>query len=378
MTHPTSYGGTYQFQNGDPNAPPPLDYIKQQFDQAQGPDALEKVLALFQQTDPKPTYAAVREALAAAAANPEDSDAQHQARKQLERLIQWERRPRALKASEIDEQPPPALLTAAGQEGPLLVSGMVVTLSGAGGTGKSHLALQIALQFAAANEELSSPDDLWMTAAGPALICTYEDATGQTRKILLQQADRLGCPGALERIYVHNLAGLPLFGPPEGSSYNTRPVHLIGWDMLAEAAKEVKPRLVVIDPALSAYVGEANTAASVREFVVALAQLASQHNAAVLLVAHSTKQARADGDPFDPGQVSGSAAWQDAARAGLVLTRNDHDRWTLAISKANYGPSFLLAELKKDGRAFRAVDSPAWKTKNGQPTTNESDDYSDI
>ena len=53
-------------------------------------------------------------------------------------------------------------------------------------------------------------------------------------------------------------------------------------------------RLVVIDPALSAFVGQSNDAAPVREFLTALAVEAAKPNAGVLLIAHSNKTARSD------------------------------------------------------------------------------------
>ena len=376
-SHNTAYPNTLtnsdasEWQNGDPHARPPWEISKQRLDQAllQGKfDEAEKELALCQPTEQKPTLAACRQALTVA--NSDNLNAQYQALEKVATLIQWERRPQARTAHEIDDDPPTSLLTAAGQNGPLLIAGSVAILSGAGGTGKSRLALQIALQFAAANEDGPSPDQLWKTAAGPVLVATYEDDPAITTERLRQQADRLECPGALGRVHVLDLAGWPLFGPGEAQSYNSRPSRLLGFDVLAEEAEKIGPGLIVIDPALSAFVGESNAAAPVREFVATLAQLASKHNSAVLLVAHSTKAARSkqneETDPFDAGQVSGSAAWQDAARAGLVLTR-DGDFWTLAISKSNYGPAFIKARIKQVGHAFRVADIPIWRSKDDGP-----------
>ena len=362
-----------EWQHGDPDAPPPLETLKKRALEALDKgdtDALDRVLAdartLCDATSQdKPTRETVHKAFAAVEVQYPDS--LRPAISQLATLIQWERRPKARTVYEINDPQPVPLLTAAGQDGPLLVPGTVATLSGAGDIGKSRLALQTALQFAAANEQGPTPyRRLWEATAGSALVCTYEDAPAITRERLRQQADRLECTGALGRVHVLDLTGWPLFGPGEAQSYNSRPSRLPGFDVLAEEAEEIAPRLIVIDPALSAFVGESNAVAPVREFVAALAQLASRHNAAVLLVAHSTKAARSkqngETDPFDAGQVSGSAAWHDAARAGLVLTR-DGDGWTLAISKSNYGPAFLKAELEPDGAAFSATDSPVWRGK---------------
>ena len=88
-----------------------------------------------------------------------------------------------------------------------------------------------------------------------------------------------------------------------------------GWWNLWSEARRIKPRLIVIDPALAAYVGEANAAAPVREFLTALATEAAQLNTGVLLLAHSNKAARSSKhqkpkpeDLLDPGQVGGTLA----------------------------------------------------------------------
>ena len=389
MTNPQrSYRDAPEWQNGDPHAPLPLEILKGRALEAlekSDTDALDKVLAdalaLCNQADEdQPSYEAVRQAFAAIKL--EDPDTLRPAVEQLTALLQWKRRPTARAVDEINDPQPTILLTAAGQDGPLLTAGMVATLSGAGGTGKSKLVLQIALQIAAANECGPTPDKLWEATAGPVLVCTYEDAARMTADYLRQQAERLNCHRGLAHVKVLDLAGYPLFGPGEAQSYNTRPSRLFGFHVLAGAAEKIGPRLIVIDPALFAYVGEANATSPVREFVAALAQLASQHNAAVLLVAHSTKGARLSNsnskpDLFDAGQMSGSAAWHDAARACLVLTRETDDMtsWTLAVAKANYGPSFIKTSLKYKHPVFRAADSPAWKDKDGQPTTQEDNPY---
>ena len=110
--------------------------------------------------------------------------------------------------------------------------------------------------------------------------------------------------------------GWPLFGPAadgrSGAFYHARPEQLIGWEPMEAAVGGLEPRLIVIDPVLAAYVGEPNSAPPVREFLGALASLAREHSAGVLVLTHSTKAAHSQRggikpDPFEPGQVAGSA-----------------------------------------------------------------------
>ena len=181
----------------------------------------------------------------------------------------------------------------------------------------------------------------------------------------------------LGRIYVLDLLGRPLFGPMSvpgrSASYNAPPGPLSGWSDLWLAAASIGPGLIIIDPALSAFSGESNAAAPVREFLGALALRAKTLGTGVLLTAHSNKAARGGiQDPYDPGQVGGSAAWVDGARGVLAMTRaqsEDDDEGTqtselqLAVAKSNYGPSLVtvgLSSIRAGGGAivgFRADGS---------------------
>lgn len=389
MTNPQhSYSDAPEWKNGDPDARPPLEVIRDRVLEALNkgdPDTLDFALALCDQTDPTPTRKAVREAFAKVST--QSPDGLSPAVAQLKSLIRWECRPRPRAFADIDNAKPPALISATEQQGPLLSAGMVGILAGAGGTGKSKLATQLALSFARAEDgqEAKSIDGLWQVVGGPVLFASYEDSPAYSHSRLLAQitAHEIEADHALKRI--HNLdlsAGWPLYGPPEGGTYAQRPGPLPGFALLQEAVEEIKPRLVIIDPALYAFVGEANAAGPVREFVGALASLAHKLAAAVLVLAHSTKGTRSnrqDDDPFDAGQISGSAAWHDAARAVLVLTREKDDPplWRLAIAKANHGPSFILTYLRETGDRLGFVsamkDGPKWQTKDGQPITAQED-----
>ena len=265
-------------------------------------------------------------------------------------------RPMPVPVPEVTGDRPRRLLSLAGKGGALLSVGGVLLLAGEGGIAKSPLALHVALGMAA--QRLPYGDlhgGLFTGSGGPALIATYEDAAPVVADRLRKLADVAGGLGdALEQVHVLALAGWPLYGPGEGGLYNARPAELEGWAVLADAIRSVKPRLVVIDPALAAYAAEANHAAAVREFVTALTLIATQAQCGVLLVAHSTKEARRTArshyDPFDPGHVAGSTHWTDAARGVLTLTydqRKDHapGARVLAVSKANYGPARLAVTV---------------------------------
>ena len=285
---------------------------------------------------------------------------------------------------DVTECRPERLLSAAGKGGALLTVGNLLVLAGEGGIAKSPLSLAVALGMAdrharrqthggprtgAAIEAGGYGDlhgGLFEGAGGPALIVTYEDTAGDVAYRLRTLAGKWWPTGDRARAAlanVHVLAGVgPLFGPApsqdgEGPAfYNARPGPLDGWADLWRGASGIDGlRLVVIDPAMAAYVGNANDPGPVREFYGALAERAAALQLGVLLVAHTNKASRTNRssqkpDVYDPGAVSGSTHWTDAARGALHLAYDpdDDDRAgarVLAVSKANYGPSRIRVDL---------------------------------
>ena len=280
---------------------------------------------------------------------------------------------RAVPLSEIDhtDRPRP-ILVAYGHPGAVAVAGCVTVLAGEGGVAKSALALTLALGMAALSDyEHGDIGRMFHAPAGsPVLLATWEDAPAVTawraRHLarILDDGEHPDAPAHAALGGVHLLEmRAPLFGPVD--AYQRRPVELDGLKDLRAAAWTLRPALVIVDPALDAYVGEANGPAPVREFIRALARLGAEIGAGVLLVAHSTKEARRakDFDLANPGHVGGSAAWFDAARGVLTLTRAAEGRRILTIAKANYGPAYLsltLNTLTAEGGAvvgFEAADT---------------------
>ena len=233
-------------------------------------------------------------------------------------------------------------------------------LAGEGGVGKSALAGEIALAVAG---NARAGGLLAVHGGGPVLWVTYEETPGELAARLKTRARAVGVNA--RNVHVLDMrGGWPLFGPgADGRSsafYHARPEQLIGWEPMEAAVGGLEPRLIVIDPVLAAYVGEPNSAPPVREFLGALASLAREHSAGVLVLAHSTKAARSQRggtkpDPFEPGQVAGSAAWTDGVRGALSFAygSDDDGNRLLSIVKANMGP----ARIQCDAKPMRAEES---------------------
>ena len=277
--------------------------------------------------------------------------------------------PKRQNVTQVSSILPKAMLTCTNRSGAVLSEGQICLLSAEGGIGKTALAVSIALAVAMADgigEKQQLHGQVFDGYGGHVLYATYEDPLpilARMLRVLITTWDSGNEPRhaeVLDKISLLDLSGWPLFGPDadRGGSYNSRPGPLPGWTALWREAADAGARLIVLDPALAAYVGEANAPAPVREFLSAIAQEAGRIGAAVLLLAHSTKAARnMQAEAFDPGVVAGSGAWADGVRGVLTMGWNDKEtgQRVLRVPKANWGPSRISIGLN----AIRHTDSNA-------------------
>ena len=351
-----------------------------------------------------------------ARANPDDVEGIRAVREALRNLDGAETqaldnadRRQPLPVTQLDEDWPPTLLRAAGLGGALLTAGEILVVAGDGGIGKSTLLASTLLGIAGRESTGMGPlpSGIFEAAPGPVLYAAHEDRAAVLGSIARwaatsgpwANASDDARRAAYERFHVLEMRARPLYGPGVGGSYNVRPDRLPGWADLWEAAAAIRPVVVVVDPALSAYVGNSNDAAPVREFLDAMRREAEDVGCGLILAAHSIKSARRTRgnekpDPFDVGQVGGSAAWVDQPRGVLSLTRSPGkgDGRTLAIVKANYGPAVRLLDLTPTHKGERdshqgalsgfVGDSGGWmreadwkaKHKNGAEEAEGGDD----
>ena len=168
---------------------------------------------------------------------------------------------------------PRSILSMHGQPGACLTAGTVTVLAGQGGTAKSTLSRQLAMGAASLPDGVRGSVGEYITATGgPVLLVTWEDDPAFTSRALHNLAAHMdgGTDGpsqaALDRVYLMDMT-TPIFGPPaDGGSYNRRPGTLDGWVDLERAITRLRPVLIIVDPALAAYVGTANDVPPVREF----------------------------------------------------------------------------------------------------------------
>ena len=288
---------------------------------------------------------------------------------------------------------PKPLLSAKGMGGAVLTAGNVCVLAGPGGVAKSTLTASIALSFAGCTEMehgglVDLQGGIFRGAGGRVMMASFEEPASAISERLAGLAgiwqtecrdtrfeaarrQKVLCANLPEPLYV----GYD-FAEPQSTG---------AWDCLWETANEFKPKLIVIDPIIGAYLSNGNDPPRVFAFVKALAQKAEQIGAGVLLVGHSNKAARqsAKYDPYDAGHIAGTSAWTDAARGVMTLTRDGREnkgKTVLAISKANFGPAYIETHTRsiykdggKGGRPYgMEIDGFGWDGDNDNTNAEDS------
>jgi len=263
--------------------------------------------------------------------------------KDLLKLERARRRANAVDALKyLDTPEPEPVLWAEGwaKGGSVLRTGEVTVLSGAGGAGKSYLTLQLAL--AACRE-------------GSGNACGFQARTDRAGAVLIGYEDAPETVAARLRLVAGGkwAEGLRLFPDPDplmqanpdrsGEAFKS-----VTWSELWGSVRESDPSLVVVDPASAALSGaNLNDGGTVRRFVRALSSEAKRGGFGVLLVAHSTKEARYGKEDPGPGAVAGSGQWWDSTRAVLYMQGAGPDKASVEVLKCNYGPTGWAVMLKK-------------------------------
>lgn len=301
------------------------------------------------------------------------------------------------------QMPPPVIWRGMTEQGqpvpdqwdrdPVLLHGGIALLGGAGGIGKSSvaLALGLAAAHAAANNGKSGEACGLRVAALPVLVLSYEDEA----EILRERANRIAqATGKADWAETDILQIIEtseaLFAPPDAGGRG-RPQPTAAWTAVWKKVRETKAALLVVDPLTAAYAGDANAdAAGARALLEATRREARATGCGVLFVCHATKnerrasiQRQIDGelaaDYIDPGAIAGSAAFYDGARGVIYMERAPSPEQVeraraqgketellripydarLVCLKSNYGPAgwYLPLETATDGRdwaGFRA------------------------
>lgn len=208
-----------------------------------------------------------------------------------------------------------------------LYEGSVALFSSHGGGGKSY----VSLTFCA----LAATGGKWFgqdMVAGGCLFINGEDPLNEIHHRLwgicaAYGIEIEGLSGLLDIVDVTSVLHKALYtaGTDFGKTEFTKQ-----FSKLRELIESGRYKYVVLDNLSKFYMANENARPMVDEFISALAAMAAEHGAGVVLVGHDSKLAQA-------GQgYSGSTAWHNSARARWALTVKDGER-DLVVEKNNYG-----------------------------------------
>jgi len=240
---------------------------------------------------------------------------------------------------------------------PDMVPGKTVTmLGGDGGTGKSLLALQLAVATVVGGSWCHQP-----VKRGACIYVAAEDDLDELHRRLVAIANGFGV--GLDRLgdlHIVPLAGADaLLAVPDPKAGALRPTDLA----LRIEAKiaEVAPVLAIGDTLSDLFGGQENERAAARQFVGLLRGWAIRFDLAFLLLAHPSLTGISSGSG-----LSGSTAWNNSVRSRLYLDRvkdddgfeADPDVRVLRVLKSNYGRIGAEVRLRWQDGIFEALDAP--------------------
>ena len=308
-----------------------------------------------------------------------------------------------------------------------LPAGRVTRLSSHGGSGKTYLALELAVAIASGTDpnDMGPTDIKWRAhedVGCPVLRRTpsahgYREASSRERKHSLYRlaldaerattlyiswedepeeferrwaalpSERKGAVGS--RVSGLNLEGFGALWAARGGGHRDTEGDVTGVGRRVEALiREMRPRLVVIDPVAAAYGCNENDRAAVRRWLSHLNSLARETSAAILLISHPPKHSGSD--------YSGSTDWDNGVRAAWTLDPKTAPRWSytpgsgkavkpaqglaLTLTKANYarqGQFIWLRWTRAPG--LRGLEecgeeeaAKAWHEDRGLPAPTEN------
>lgn len=211
----------------------------------------------------------------------------------------------------------------------------VSLLGGDGGTGKSLLALQLAMATATEAEWIGRT----VHRPGPAIYISAEDERDELHRRMASVCNATDTPfSALSNLLFRSLAGEgAILADLDRRSGKMRPTRL--FKKLEVAISEASPSLVVLDTLADLHSGDQNDQSHARQFITLLRGLCVRHGCTVLLLAHPSLTGITSGTG-----TGGSMAWNNSVRSRLYLRRTrengqeiDPDARVLETMKSNYG-----------------------------------------
>ncbi|MCZ2103092.1 MAG: AAA family ATPase [Comamonadaceae bacterium] len=235
--------------------------------------------------------------------------------------------------------------------GPYLPRQQVAMLAAHGGTGKSTIALMLAVCVASGRELFGHT-----TEQGRVVFASLEDGADVVRHRLAFICQQWGIePHTLaQHVAIVDGTSHPELFTAERREHGQTTASYAELRELAKGAA-----LLVIDNASDAYAGDEIQRQQVRAFIRCLAEIARADDCAVLLLAHvdkvTSRARKADGGEG----YSGSTAWNNSVRSRLFMSRAEDGTLSLEHQKSNLGPLAAPLALHWPHGGLPELDTPA-------------------
>ncbi|MGX9218955.1 AAA family ATPase [Massilia varians] len=254
--------------------------------------------------------------------------------------------------------------------------GEVTLLAGHGGTGKSYVALSMAMHVA-----LGVPFGPLTTKQTNVLFFSGEDGS----RLLRQRRARLCRALAVDPKHLDGKLHLvdasdmdPALHREQRIPANGRSTIATETAMLhalASLAQELDAGLIIIDNASDAYDDDEIKRARVRAFIRSLRSNLARPGRAVLLLSHVNKASAINGRSAGAEDYSGSTAWHNSARSRLSLSPAGTEALIIEHAKANLSGRATPLRLEwRDGVPVVVDDAVAAATRAASEAENNQTD----
>ncbi len=229
----------------------------------------------------------------------------------------------------------------------------VSLLGGDGGTGKSLLALQLAVAAATGIDWIGHT----VQRPGPVVYISAEDERDELHRRMASVTEAFGISFSdLPDLLFRSLAGEgAILADLDRRSGKMRRTNI--FKKLETAISSASPGLVVLDTLADLHSGDQNDQSHARQFITLLRGLCVRYNCTVLLLAHPSLSGITSGTG-----TGGSMAWNNSVRSRLYLRRvkengceSDADARILETMKSNYGRIGGQITLRWRNGVFDAV-----------------------
>ena len=187
----------------------------------------------------------------------------------------------------------------------------ITMLGGDGGTGKSLLALQLAVATACGTEWVGT-----LPREGSVLFVSAEDDIAELHRRLANICRVQGPPpDGLDKLHLLSLAGQEaVLAAPVQRDGSLSPTRL--YEALEVEIEAIRPDLLILDPLADLFGGDEIKRPHARQFIGLLRGLAIKYSMTIVVLSHPSLSGMTSG-----AGTSGSTAWSNSVRSRLYLER---------------------------------------------------------